>query len=135
MTDNNDNKLERRYLRLLRWYPRAFRRDREQEMLAVLMDGASEGQQWPRLVEVVDLICRAIPVRLGVAVDVERKYGWVIPIRVLVCLWLVALTTVFCLRGEWWGLALLLAIPAHGYFIRRNLAFRRHAVTPGRRLR
>jgi hypothetical protein len=131
MTDKNDTKLERRYLRLLRWYPRAFRRNREQEMLAVLMAGSREGQQWPRMVEVFDLICRAIPARLGVAVDWERQYGWVIPIRVLVCLWLVALTTVFCLRGEWWGLALLTVIPLHGYFIKRNLAFRRNAATPG----
>ena len=39
--------LERRYLRLLACYPRAFRREHEQEILAVLMAGADEGQQRP----------------------------------------------------------------------------------------
>jgi hypothetical protein len=41
--------LERRYRRLLVCYPRAFRREHEQEILAVLMAGAGDGQQRPRL--------------------------------------------------------------------------------------
>jgi hypothetical protein len=32
--------LERRYRRLLAWYPRPFRREQEEEVLAVLMAGA-----------------------------------------------------------------------------------------------
>jgi hypothetical protein len=52
--------LERRYRRLLACYPRAFRREHEQEILAVLMAGADEGQQRPRLGEATDLIRSAI---------------------------------------------------------------------------
>ena len=54
MSDSAD--LERRYRRLLACYPRAFRREHEQEILAVLMAGADEGQQRPRLGEAANLI-------------------------------------------------------------------------------
>jgi hypothetical protein len=43
--------LERRYRRLLAFYPRAFRREHEQEILSVLLAGAAEGQRRPRLAE------------------------------------------------------------------------------------
>ena len=39
--------LERGYRRLLAWYPREFRREHEEEMLAVLMAGAREGRGGP----------------------------------------------------------------------------------------
>jgi hypothetical protein len=56
--------LERRYRRLLACYPRAFRREHEQEILAVLMAGAGDGQQRPRLGDAADLISNAIWMRL-----------------------------------------------------------------------
>jgi hypothetical protein len=56
--------LERRYRRLLAWYPAAFRREREEEMLAVLLAGARRGQQRPGLPESIDLIRRAIGMRV-----------------------------------------------------------------------
>ena len=56
--------LERRYRRLLACYPRGFRRGHEQEILAVLMAGADEGQQRPRPGEAADLIGHAIWMRL-----------------------------------------------------------------------
>ncbi len=56
--------LERRYRRLLACYPRAYRREHEQEILSVLMAGAGDGQQRPRLGEAVDLIRSAIWMRL-----------------------------------------------------------------------
>jgi len=62
MSDSAD--LERRYRRLLACYPRAFRREHEQEILAVLMAGAAEGRQRPRLGEAADLIGNAIWMRL-----------------------------------------------------------------------
>jgi hypothetical protein len=62
MSDSAD--LERRYRRLLACYPRAFRREHEQEMLLVLMAGAGEGQQRPRLGEAADLIQNATWMRL-----------------------------------------------------------------------
>ena len=45
MTDHEH--LERAYRRLLAWYPRKFRRENGQEILAVLMAGARDGQRRP----------------------------------------------------------------------------------------
>ncbi len=59
--------LERRYWRLLSCYPRAFRREHEQEILAVLMAGADEGQQRPRPGEAANLIKHALWMRLGLS--------------------------------------------------------------------
>jgi hypothetical protein len=59
--------LERRYRRLLTCYPRAFRREYEEEILGVLMSGADEGQQRPRLGESANLIKHGIPMRLGLS--------------------------------------------------------------------
>jgi hypothetical protein len=56
--------LERRYRRLLAFYPAAFRREHEEEILSVLMEGAAEGQRWPRLAESVNLLTHAIRMRL-----------------------------------------------------------------------
>lgn len=63
--------LERRYRELLALYPRAFRREHEQEMLAVLMAGATDGQRRPRLGETADLIKNAIWMQLRP--DVRRS--------------------------------------------------------------
>jgi hypothetical protein len=62
MTDAAD--LERRYRRLLAWYPRAFRREHEEEILGVLMAGAREGQRQPELMECLDLMRSALWMRL-----------------------------------------------------------------------
>ncbi len=56
--------LEGRYRRLLAFYPQAFRREREQEMLSVLIAGAAEGQRRPSLDEAIDLLRSAIFMRL-----------------------------------------------------------------------
>ena len=65
MSDSAD--LERRYRQLLACYPRLFRREHEQEILAVLMDGAAEGQQRPELGEAANLIKHALRMRLGLS--------------------------------------------------------------------
>jgi hypothetical protein len=52
--------LERRYRRLLACYPKAYRREREMEMLGVLMDTAREGQRRPTLAESADLLRGAV---------------------------------------------------------------------------
>jgi hypothetical protein len=59
--------LERRYGRLLACYPQAFRSEHEQEILAVLMAGADEGQQRPRPAEAANLIRHALWMRLGLS--------------------------------------------------------------------
>jgi hypothetical protein len=59
--------LERRYRRLLTCYPHAFRHEHEQEILAVLMAGADDRQQRPRLGEAANLIKHALWMRLGLS--------------------------------------------------------------------
>jgi hypothetical protein len=56
--------LERSYRRLLAWYPRAFRREKGQEILAVLLACAPDGQRRPGLAESADLIRSGLWMRL-----------------------------------------------------------------------
>src|SRR4249920_791175 len=62
MTDQEH--LERAYRRLLAWYPRKFRHENEQEILAVLIAGAPHGQRRPGLAESADLIRSGLWLRL-----------------------------------------------------------------------
>ena len=62
MTDQAN--LERAYRRLLAWYPREFRRENGEEILAVLMASAPPGQRRPGLAESADLICNGLWMRL-----------------------------------------------------------------------
>jgi len=48
--------LERRYRRRLAWYPRWFRRENEDEILAVLLACAQDGQRRPSLEATLDLL-------------------------------------------------------------------------------
>jgi len=59
----HDSRLERGYRRLLALYPARYRRVHEQEMLAVLMTAAADGQDRPGLAEAADLIIGALRVR------------------------------------------------------------------------
>ena len=61
---SDPTQLERRYRRLLAFYPNGFRREHEQEMLAVLLAGAAEGQRRPLLAEAIDLVINAIFMRM-----------------------------------------------------------------------
>ena len=61
---SDSTQLERRYRRLLAFYPNAFRREHEEEMLAVLLAGAAEGQRRPSLDEATDLVSNAILMRM-----------------------------------------------------------------------
>ena len=51
--------LEQGYRRLLAWYPSAYRREHADEILAVLMAGAGEGQRRPRLAESANVLWSA----------------------------------------------------------------------------
>jgi hypothetical protein len=62
MTDQEH--LEGGYRRLLAWYPREFRRENGQEILAVLMASARDGQRRPSLAEYADLIRSGLWMRL-----------------------------------------------------------------------
>jgi len=65
--------LERRYRRLLAWYPHRFRRQQEEEMLAVLMAGAAKGQRRPGLRETADVLRSALGMRLSRALRLGRE--------------------------------------------------------------
>ena len=62
---SNSTQLERRYGRLLAFYPKEFRREHEQEMLSVLIAGAADGQRRPSLDEALDLVSNASLMRLS----------------------------------------------------------------------
>lgn len=62
MTGSGD--LERRYRRLLVFYPRRYRRRHEDEILAVLLDGTAPRQRRPRLAEITSLAWSGLGMRL-----------------------------------------------------------------------
>jgi hypothetical protein len=68
--------LERGYRRLLAWYPAVFRREQEDEMLAVLMAGARRGQRRPGLLESADLIRGAVVMRLRLLGSGSESRPW-----------------------------------------------------------
>jgi hypothetical protein len=59
----HDSRLERGYRRLLALYPARYRRVHGEEMLAVLMTSAAEGQDRPGFADATDLIIGALRVR------------------------------------------------------------------------
>ena len=79
---NESADLERRYRQLLSCYPQLFRHEHEQEILAVLMAGADEGQQRPRLGETANLITHALRMRLGLSRGGIMINGRTFPISV-----------------------------------------------------
>jgi hypothetical protein len=65
-------RIERRYRRLLAWYPEEFRLEQGDELLGVLMAGARRDQRWPGLGESADLLRSAVVMRfrrMGSAAD------------------------------------------------------------------
>jgi hypothetical protein len=68
--------LERGYRRLLAWYPQSFRFEQEDEMLAVLMAGAQQGQRRPGLLEAADVIRSALVIRIQRARSGPGNRGW-----------------------------------------------------------
>jgi hypothetical protein len=65
-------RLERAYRRILAWYPRSFRRENEDEVLAVLLDTAAEGQVRVGLTEAWDLVRGGLRMRLWPAAPRPR---------------------------------------------------------------
>ena len=59
--------LESRYQRLLALLPAAYRERRAEEMLGMLLDGAADGQRWPRAAEVASVAGLAVRLRTGAA--------------------------------------------------------------------
>jgi hypothetical protein len=119
------SRLERRYRRLLAFYPKAFRAEHEQEMLAVLMAGAADGQERPRPAEAADLVANGTAVRVRqTKVPTPWEYRHtrlMLPVRLVTGTWLVFLTTVLYGYGHggWWGVLLVPAAALHFYIAYR----------------
>jgi hypothetical protein len=67
---SDSNALERRYRRLLAWYPAQHRAVHGDEMIGVLLASAGRGQRRPRLADTVDLIKGGLQARLR-----QGRYG------------------------------------------------------------
>lgn len=117
--------LERRYRRLLALYPKAFRREHGQELLSVLLAGASDGQRWPSPAEASDLVRHATLMRVRytrVPSAWEYRHArFMGPLRVVIALWLLLLTGILygVGRGGWWGMLLVPAAALHFYIAYR----------------
>ena len=135
----NSSRLERRYRSLLALYPKAFRREHEQEILSVLMAAAPEGQKRPRLAESADLVRSAIFMRVRqtrVPVSWEYRHArLMLPLRVVIGAWLVFLTAILYGngRGGWWGALLVPAATLHFYIAYRLIRRPEQAPGPARR--
>ena len=129
MTESN-GRLERRYRRLLGLYPRSYREQHGEDMLGVLMTAADQcAGGRPGFMETLDLLHGAMSVHarywweMRVARDhnrwVVRHPRFVIRVRLAVAVWLTFVTVVLCIRGYWWGLAIIFFIALHLLFARR----------------
>jgi hypothetical protein len=122
---NDHSRLERRYRRWLALYPKSFRAEREDEMVAVLMQGARPGQTRPRLSEAADLATHGLRRRArdrGFPSNWERAHANVMfPVRILIALWLCFISAVLIAshRGEGWLLLLVPSILLHLYIAYR----------------
>ncbi len=94
--------LEHRYRRWLRWYPPAFRREYEAEMLGVLLAGARDGQRRPRMSECLDLMANGLRLRLrpGLPRDAAARVRLSVLIYVGALLELAAATVILATSGS-----------------------------------
>lgn len=131
MTDPNA-KLERRYRRLVRLYPRSYQEKHGEDLVGALMDDEQHRTGNSRLAAALDLVRGAFLV--------HRRYWWemraaaehgrfdvrhplfVIRVRLAVALWLCVVTALLCARGDWWGLAILVFVALHLLFAGRTAA-------------
>jgi hypothetical protein len=128
MTDHA--KLERRYGRLVAlFYPRPFRRGHEQELLAVLMAAAAEGQTRPGWRETLNLFWGGLVMRLRVAFawEYERRRVMIV-VRTAVGIWLLVLTGLLYAGGRsmWWALLLVPFSMLHFFLVYRLSRPARH---------
>ncbi|HEV3047217.1 MAG TPA: hypothetical protein VGY13_07620 [Solirubrobacteraceae bacterium] len=117
--------LERRYRRLLRCFPARYRREHEQEILSVLMDGAKDGRRRPGLADSADLVTSAALMRWR---ELTRQPRWrwerrhprlIIRVRIAIGIWLLVLGGILLGDGYWWGVVMVAPAALHFYFAYR----------------
>lgn len=118
MTDQSP--LERRYRRWLALYPKSFRAEHEEEMVAVLMQTADPDQTRPTAREATDLATHGLRRRAGRRFpgDWERAHAKAMfPVRIAIALWLCFISAMLVGfdRGQLWLILLVPAIAAHIY--------------------
>ncbi len=79
-------RLERRYQRLLRLYPKGYREERGAEMFATFMEAAESGRARPAHREVAALVVGALRARTGAVATSSPGYAWLSALRVAVLL-------------------------------------------------
>ena len=122
-------RLERRYRRLLAFYPEAFRREHEEEMLSVLLAGASEDQRRPSRDEAIDLVgCDVVlvpPIPTGESEGLEtgrldlyeyRHHRLLWGFRIVWGLVLLGVAGFALSSGSWWALFFLAGAAADFVF-------------------
>lgn len=110
--------LERRYRRLLAWYPPEFRRENGQEILAVLMAGARDHQRRPGLAESANLIGNGVWMRLRLSVPRSAR-------TVQAAVWLMYAGAAVSAVGLVVGLVVMVVdiqVAVRGQFLGRSLA-------------
>ena len=124
---NEHSPLERRYRRWLAFYPKSFRAERGDEIVAVLIQGADPGQTHPRAREVANLATHGLRRRARggrFPSNWERAHANIMfPMRIIIALWLCLISTFLIVyhRGELWLLLLVPAILLHLYIAYRLL--------------
>lgn len=123
MTDTTA--LERRYRRLLKCFPARYRHEHEQEILSVLMAGATEGQRRPGLADSADLVVSAIFMRWR-EMTRQPRWGWerrhpllIIRVRVAIGIWLLMVGGILVGNGYWWGVLMVAPAALHFYLAYR----------------
>lgn len=89
--------LQRRYRRWLRLYPKAYRYEHGDEILATLLDGASEGRE-ASLTDLLHLIAHAVRVRMHLSRGRAERPGMPQPVRLVT--WLLVGLGVIDLYGS-----------------------------------
>jgi hypothetical protein len=117
--------LERRYRRLLRLFPARYRSEHEEEMLAVLMASATDGQRRPRLADSADLVMSAVFLHWR-EITRQPRWAWerrhwrlVVRVRVASGVWLLILGSIVLAEGGWWGVFFLPPALLHFYLAHR----------------
>jgi hypothetical protein len=125
---SGDAGLERRYRRLLACYPATFRREHDEEILAVLMAGAAEGKRRPGLAETIDLLRSGVFMRVRETSRLRVPTSWayrhrsvVIPVRILLAIWILVVAGLLFGNGHsaWWAALLVPAAALNFYLLYR----------------